>query len=75
MSTASSKVVGCGTAKRSLGALLLRLGVLATEAFDATGGVHHLLLAREERMASGAHVERIGLDGAGLVRGAACAAD
>ena len=30
------------------------LGVLAAETFDATGGVHELLLARKERMAIGA---------------------
>src|SRR5581483_11109405 len=60
-----------------LGLRLLRARVLAGEPLDAAGGVHELLLAREERVAARADLEAqlLALGGAGLPRGAARAVD
>src|ERR1700721_732738 len=45
---------------RSFGFACVALGILATEALDAAGGVHQFLLAGEEGMAGGAdfHADR-----------------
>lgn len=56
-----------------------RLGVLAAEALDASGGVHELLLAGEERVAIGAdfdvYVALVGGPGHELVAAGAVHAD
>src|ERR1019366_7954793 len=47
-------VLGCFGCLGGFGLASVGLGVLAAETLDASGGVHQLLLAGEERMAGGA---------------------